>query len=172
MPVIFPKGFKVEQLTKAHPRSKFSSGETAVDEWLKEIARQAQDKHLSVTRILLSDTGKIAGYYTLALGQVNFDELPAEETKKLPGTLLPIITLAWLGIDKEYQGQGLGERLLAQALSDCHATGQMMPYIAVILDCLNARAKEFYLRYDFQQVSGYPLKLFLPWLTLDKMMTK
>ena len=172
MAVIFPKGFKVEQLSKSHPRSKFSSGESAVDEWLKKRARQAQDKRLSVTRVLLSDTGKIAGYYTLAMGQVNFDELPAEQTKKLPHTLLPIITLAWLGIDKEYQGQVLGERLLAQALSDCHTTGQMMPYIAVILDCLSDSAKEFYLRYDFQQVFGYPMKLFLPWQTLDKMMTK
>ena len=172
MSVIFPKGFKIEQLNKSHPRAKFSSGENVVDEWLKKRARQAQDKRLSVTRVLLDDAGKIAGYYTLAMGQVNFDELPAEQTKKLPHTLLPIITLAWLGIDKEYQGQGLGERLLAQALSDCHTTGQMMPYIAVIIDCLNGRAKEFYLRYDFRQVSGYPSKLFLPWQTLERMMHK
>lgn len=169
MSVIFPKGFKVEQLNKSHPRAKFSSGESVVDEWLHKRARQAQDKRLSVTRVLISDTGKIAGYYTLAMGQVNFDELPAEQTKKLSHTLLPIITLAWLGVDKEYQRQGLGDRLLAQALSDCHTTGQMMSYIAVILDCLNDKAKKFYLRYDFQQVSGYPMKLFLPWMTLDKM---
>ena len=61
--------------------------------------------------------------YTLAMGQVNFDELPREMARKLPGTLLPIITLAWLGVDEQYQGRGLGKRLLAQALSDCHATG-------------------------------------------------
>ena len=172
MSVIFPKGFKVEQLTKSHSRGMFSSGESAVDAWLKKRARQAQDKRLSVTRVLLDDIGRIAGYYTLAMGLVNFDELPAEDTKKLPSTLLPIISLAWLGIDKGYQGQGMGERLLAQALSDCHTTGQMMPCIAVILDCLNESAKEFYLRYDFQQVSGYPMKLFLPWQTLDKMMSR
>ncbi len=170
MPIIFPPGFTVEQLTKSHPRNKFSSGEGAVDDWLKHKARQAQDKRLSVTRVLLSDTSKFVGYYTLAMGQISFDELPPNQLKKLPHTLLPAITLAWLGIDNEYQGQGLGERLLAQALADCHTTGQLLPYIAVILDCINNSAKEFYLRYDFQEVPGYPLKLFLPWQTLTKMM--
>ena len=116
MSVIFLKGFKVEQLSKSHLRNKFSSGESAVDEWLKKRVRQAQDKRLSVTRVLLDGSGEIAGYYTLAMGKVNFDELPVEQTKKLTHILLPIITLAWLGIDKEYQGQGSGERLLAQAL--------------------------------------------------------
>jgi hypothetical protein len=36
---------------------------------------------LSVTRVLIDGVGALAGYYTLATGQVDFGDLPAE----LPG---------------------------------------------------------------------------------------
>ena len=140
-----------------------------MDEWLKKRARQAQEKRLSVTRVLLNSQKDIVGYYTLAMGQVNFDELPSHIIRKLPATMLPILTLAWLGVDKRFQGQRLGERLLAQALRDCHTTGQLMPFIAVLLDCATADAKRFYQRYDFKELPGHPMTLMLPWKLLDAM---
>lgn len=118
----------------------------------------------------MNEHDTIVGYYTLAMGQVNFDELPHEMFRKLPGTLLPIVTLAWLGVDKNYQGKGFGERLLAQALADCRHTGQLMPFIAVLLDCATVRARSFYQKYDFQELPGHPMKLTLPWKLLDSMM--
>ena len=166
----WPEGFFIEQLEKRHKRSAFHSGVDIVDAWLKKRARQAQNKRLSVTRVLVETPSIIAGYYTLAMGQVNFDELPREISRKLPDTLLPIITLAWLGVDEQYQGRGLGKRLLAQALSDCHATGQRMPFVAVLLDCATPKAKAFYQRYDFEELPGHPMKLILPWKLLDDMM--
>ncbi|MCP4602490.1 MAG: GNAT family N-acetyltransferase [Proteobacteria bacterium] len=169
-PIRWPDGFSIEQLEKRHQRADFHSSLGAVDEWLKKRARQAQKKRLSVTRVLLEEPSTIAGYYTLAMGQVNFDELPLEMARKLPGTLLPIIILAWLGLDQAYQGRGLGERLLAQALSDCYATGQLMPFVAVLLDCATPSAKAFYQCYDFEELPGHPMTLILPWKLLDGMM--
>lgn len=168
--VRWPEGFFIEQLDKHHKRSEFRSGVTDVDDWLKKRARQAQDKRLSVTRVLVEAPGTIAGYYSLAMGQVSFDELPHSMARKLPSTLLPIITLAWLGLAMPYQGRGLGKRLLAQALSDCHSTGQMMPFVAVLLDCATEHAKAFYQRFDFQELPGHPMTLMLPWKLLDAMM--
>lgn len=170
-PVRWPNGFFIEQLEKRHKRSAFRSDVGVVDEWLKKSARQAQKKRLSITRVLLKEPDTIIGYYTLAMGQVNFDELPHEMARKLPGTLLPIVTLAWLGIDKNYQTQGFGERLLAQALTDCHQTGQLMPFVAVLLECATISAKTFYQHYDFEELPGHPMKLMLPWKLLDRMMT-
>jgi GNAT superfamily N-acetyltransferase len=168
--VRWPAGFAVKQLEKHHKRSRFQSGVEAVDTWLRKSARQAQDKRLSVTRVLIEEPNTIAGYYTLAMGQVNFDELPHDIAKKLPSTLLPILTLAWLGLDERYQGRGLGARLLARALADCHQTGQIMPFVAVLLDCIHADAKAFYQRYDFVELPGHPMTLMLPWKLLDAMM--
>ena len=168
--VRWPAGFVMEQLEKGHKRTAFFSGVDAVDEWLKKGARQAQEKRLSITRVLLRKPHTIAGYYTLAMGLVNFDKLPREMARKLPGPLLPVVTLAWLGVDQRFQSQGLGERLLAQALADCHRTGQVMPFVAVLLDCATEKAKAFYQRHDFEELPGYPMTLILPWNLLDRMM--
>ncbi len=157
---------------RLHKRSDFFSGVDAVDQWLKTGARQSQEKRLSVTRVLVKTPDCIAGFYTLAMGEVSFDELPHEMARRLSATLLPIVTLAWLGLAKPYQGQGLGGRLPAQALSDCHSTGLMMPYVAVCLDCASRNAKTFYQLYDFQELPGHPMTLMLPWNLLEAMMKR
>ncbi len=169
--VSFPEGFRLERLAKSHPRKKFQSGQTQVDDWLATKALQNQDKHLSATKVLLDENATIAGYYTLATGQVDFGDLPTEETKKLPRRMLPVAILAWLGVDANHQGKGLGARLLAQALNDCYQAGQTFAFIAVILDCIDDIAKRFYQHYDFAELPGYPSRLFLSFQQLEAMMT-
>jgi GNAT superfamily N-acetyltransferase len=169
--VAFPAGFRLERLAKAHPRKAFASGQADVDDWLKTKALQHQDKHLSVTKVLLDDNGAIAGYYTLATGQVDFGDLPAAVAKKLPKRMLPAAMLAWLGVASGRQGQGLGKLLLAQALRDCYEAGQTFAYIAVILDCIDDKAKAFYQQYDFAELPGHPYRLYITAAQLETMMT-
>src|SRR5205085_6097588 len=159
--VRFPAGYRLERLSKAHPRQAFASGQAQVDDWLRTKALQNQGKHLSATKVLLDESGAIAGYYTLATGQVDFGDLPAEAAKGLPRRMLPVAVLAWLGVSAEHQGQGLGRLLLAQALRDCHEAGKTFAFIAVILDCLNDKAKAFYRHYDFEELPGHSSRLFL-----------
>jgi hypothetical protein len=104
----FSSGYRWERLSKSHPRKAFASGQDEVDGWLKTKALQHQEKHLSATKILLNDSGAIVGYYTLATGQIDFGDLPSEVAKKLPRRMLPATMLAWLGVARAYQGQGLG----------------------------------------------------------------
>jgi ribosomal protein S18 acetylase RimI-like enzyme len=132
-----------------------------VDEWLQTKALQHQEKHLSVTRVLVDEASVIAGYYSLASAQIDFGELPPQLTKKLPRRMLPVAVLAWLGVSMDRQRQGLGERLVAQALLDCHAAGQTFPFVGVILDCLNDRVKKFYGRWNFREFPGNPYRLIL-----------
>ncbi len=170
--VAFPEGFRLERLTKSHPRKAFRSGQSQVDDWLATKALQNQDKHLSVTKILLNKSATIAGYYTLATGQVDFGDLPTQEAKKLPRRMLPVAILAWLGVSTDQQGQGLGRLLLAQALRDCYEAGQTFAFIAIILDCVDDNAKRFYQHYDFAELPGHPYRLFLSFQQLEAMMTE
>ena len=169
--VRFPAGFRLERLCKSHPRKTFSSGQTQVDDWLATKALQNQDKHLSATKVLLDEAGAIAGYYTLATGQIDFGDLPAEAAKKLPRRMLPVAAIAWLGVAADRHGQGLGRRLLAQALGDCYEAGRTFAFIAVILDCVDDRAKEFYQHFDFNPLPGHPYRRFLTADRLEAMMT-
>ena len=148
----------------------FQSGQGQVDDWLATKAFQHQEKRLSVTRVLIDDDGSVAGYFTLATGQVDFSDLPAEIVRRLPRRQLPVAVLAWLGVDQRSQRRGLGRLLLARALRDCHEAGQTFSFIAVILDCVDDAAKTFYQRYDFQELPGHPYRLFLTASQLDAMM--
>jgi ribosomal protein S18 acetylase RimI-like enzyme len=170
--VRFPDGYRLETLTKTHSRKVFASGQSSVDDWLKTKALQQQVKRLSSTRVLLDANGTAAGYYTLATGQVDFEALPPEIAKGLPKRMLPVAVLAWLGVHSEYQGRGLGDRLLASALRDCFEAGKTFAFVAVILDCLNDAAKAFYSRFHFRPLEGHPYKLFLSAGQLETMMSK
>jgi len=169
--VAFPAGFRLERLARSHPRKAFVSGQPQVDDWLATRALQNQDKHLSATKVLLDESGAIAGYYTLATGQVDFGDLPLEAAKKLPRRMLPVAVLAWLGVAADRHGQGLGRALLAQALRDCYEAGQTFAFIAVILDCIDEAAKAFYQHFDFAELPGHPYRLFLTAGQLQAMMT-
>jgi len=168
--VSFPPGMRLERLDRKHPRAKFRCGEPKVDQWLATKALQHQEKNLSVTRVLLDFGGGIAGYYTLATGQIDFGELPAEVRKTLPRCSLPVAVLAWFGIALQHQGKGLGTRLLAQALRDCWEAGKTFPFVAVILDCLDDSTQAFYKRWDFDQLPGHPRRLYLSTRMLDALM--
>ena len=169
--VRFPDGFRLERLARGHARKGFRSGQADVDDWLATQALQNQDKHLSVTKVLLSESGEIVGYYTLATGQVDFGDLPPELAKKLPRRKLPVAVLAWLGVSADHHGEGLGRLLLAQSLRDCYEAGLTFAFVAVILDCINDAAKAFYQHFDFHELPGHPYRLFLGTTRLEAMMT-
>jgi GNAT superfamily N-acetyltransferase len=168
--VRLPDGFRLEALRREHPRHEFRCGEDKVDAWLATKALQHQEKHLSVTKVLLDPGGALAGYYTLATGQVDFGDLPADIVKRLPRRTLPVAVLAWLGVSKDRRGQGLGRFLLARALRDCYEAGKTFAFVAVILDCLNDAAKAFYQHWDFTALPGHPYRLFLSAKQLEAMM--
>ena len=112
MSVVFPEGLRIETLSKSHNR-KFDCGSKPVNNWLRTKARQSQEKHLSTTRVLLNEQSRVVGFYTLAYGHVRMDEFPPAVAKKLPNRLIPVVVLAWLGVDWLYHGKGLADRLLA-----------------------------------------------------------
>lgn len=163
------EGFRLERLSKSHPRREFRSGQTRVDDWLSSSALQSQQKRLSATTVLLAETGDIAGYYSLATGQIDFGDLPQEVAKKLPRRMLPVAMLAWLGVANHHQGRGLGRTLLARALLDCLEAGRTFSFIAVILDSIDETSRAFYEHYDFARLPGHPYRMYLSAERLEKM---
>ena len=123
-----------------------------------------------MTTVLLDQGSRVAGYYTLVTGQVDFCDLPVELAKRLPRRALPVAVLAWLGVSEAHQQQGLGRLCLAQSLCDCYRASQTFAFVAVILDCVNDNAKAFYQRWDFRELPGHPYRLFLTYNQLDAMM--
>jgi ribosomal protein S18 acetylase RimI-like enzyme len=74
-----------------------------------------------------------------------------------------------MGVDRSFQGRGIGNHLLATALVDCYQASQTFAFIALILDCIDEHAKRFYQRFDFAELPGYPMRLYLPFKSLESL---
>jgi hypothetical protein len=54
---------------------------------------------------------------------------------------------------------------------DCYQASQTFAFIAIVLDCIDSNAKSFYQRFDFAELPGYPMRLYLPFKLLEAMAT-
>jgi len=110
---------------------------------------------------------EIAGYYTLASYSVSPGELPPNVAKKLPRyPQIPAAMLGRLAIAEKYQGQGLGEHLLLDAMKRSLDQSRVMGLFALFIDAKGDNAADFYRRYEFIPLPTNPLRLFLPMKTI------
>ena len=105
---------------------------------------------------------KVLGFYTLRAAGINFSLLPEEWRKKLPRYPIPIVRIGRLAVDNSAQKQGLGEYLLMDALYRCVALAEDIGVFGIVVDAKNDRAKKFYYKYGFYNLTDSPLTLILP----------
>jgi len=108
---------RILPLTGAHDRLAFDCGRDELNDWLKRIARQHQDKGLSRTFVATEGHAptRPCGYYALTLAEVEHRHLPEAWRRKLPRRI-PAVRLGRLAVDRACQKKGLGELLLVDAL--------------------------------------------------------
>jgi ribosomal protein S18 acetylase RimI-like enzyme len=66
-----------------------------------------------------------------------------------------------LAIDRQYQGKGLGDLLLIDALTRARRIYAEAGGIGLFVDALDEQASEYYRRFGFQSAPDNPLLLFL-----------
>ncbi|NDZ15517.1 hypothetical protein C7T35_09790 [Variovorax sp. WS11] len=77
--------FRIEALAPAHDRAEFACRYEALDKYLREQASQDVRRRTSACYVAIdTQSGAIAGYYTLAAGSVPLTDLSETMTKKLP----------------------------------------------------------------------------------------
>ena len=168
-----PHRYRVERLGPHHDRAAFACGEETLDAYLRQRARQDDDRNVAKPFVLYNtQDDRVAGYYTLSAAAVHLDDLPPEMRRTLPRyPLVPVILLGRLAIDRDYKDQHLGEALLFDALRRAFAVGtREIAAMAVIVDALHDRARAFYERYDFQRLPDNELRLFLPMRTIGQLL--
>ncbi len=159
----------IAPLNKAHNRKLFSCGESELDNYLKQYARQHHDAGINKTycTTLNENSSQVIGYYSLSMGTLSPKGLPTELQKKFPRFPLPIARLTRLAVHTNNQKQGLGEDLLMHALTKCYSLSKEIGMIAIVIDAKHEQAKKFYLRYEFEQLPRQPLTLWLPISALE-----
>jgi ribosomal protein S18 acetylase RimI-like enzyme len=154
---------RVLGLTGSHDRPGFDCGRQELNDWLRQVARQHQDKGLSKTFVAVreDEPARICGYYALTLAELESRHLPEPWRKKLPRRV-PGVRLGRLAVDRRYQGKGLGELLLVDALVRAERIHVEAGGIGLFVDAIDERAAGYYLRYGFRTIPDNPLLLFLP----------
>jgi len=79
---------------------------------------------------------EVAGYYTLVVGQVEYDGAPERLKKGLATHPVPIMLLARLAVASAWQGKGLGAGLLKDAMLRTLQAAEIAGIRAFAVQCL------------------------------------
>lgn len=150
-----------EVLSEEHMTASFSCGEPELDRFLQGSALNRQKAMLSRTYVVQAE-GSIAGYYTLAHVQLQASEMPPKLSRGMPSSI-PAILMARLAVDQRFQGRGLGESLLADALARTRSVVEQgaAPVRFFLVDAKHAKAKAYYLRFGMKPLGDDSLRLYL-----------
>jgi predicted GNAT family N-acyltransferase len=160
--------FLTVPLAAGHKKNVFACGQSLLDHYIHTQAKQDVLKRISACFVLAAGDKTLKGYYTLSSAAIQRDSLPEEIIKRLSPSYsnLPVTLLGRLAVDIKYQGQGLGELILIDALKRCYEASTTIGSMAVIVDPIDNAAKIFYTKYGFILLPDSK-KMFLPMKTIS-----
>ena len=160
---------RIEPISKSYIRKFFKCDESSLNIYIQRHARQNDEKNIAKCFVVVDDKKKVLAYYTLSTSSIKFEELPEDYVQHLPHYPIPAVLIGQLAVDCSATGQGLGTRLLIDALQRVFTISEGMAIKVVLVDAINDKAKEFYLRFGFIDIPGDNLKLFLPIETISQL---
>lgn len=154
---------KVQLLERTHIRKNFTCEEDSLNAYIRQQVSQDIRKRLSTCFVAVDNEQNVAGYYTLSSESLGRESIPDKYLKQVPKSYnAPVILLGRLARDIKTKGTGLGEHLLLDALFRSYElSNESIGAMAVVVDPINDKAKEFYGKYGFKQLPDSE-KMFLP----------
>lgn len=133
----------------------FSCGEPALDGWLVTHAAAESRRGSARVWVWLDETSttptRVLGYYSLSAGKVAREDLPRALGRGGP-VEVPAVLIGRLALDASLLSQGLGEVLLADALSRIVQATRTVGARFVVVDALHEQAAVFYQRLGFRRL--------------------
>ncbi|OZI45876.1 hypothetical protein CAL25_21900 [Bordetella genomosp. 5] len=154
--------FQVVSFDRRFRRDGFRCGVDALDQYLRSGLGQDAARHIA-HGFLLIDTGeRIAGFYTLAAASVMLQDLPVAWLRRVPKyRSIPAAIIGRFALDSAFQGLGLGEVMLVDALE--RVVRSDLAAWLVLVEAKDIRVVRFYQKYGFLALHDQePLRLFLP----------
>lgn len=137
----------------------FFCGVAPLDDWLKRRAWRNEVEGASRTFVCCAGD-RIAGYYSLAAGSVLREAATGAVGRNMPEPV-PVVLIARLAVDRQWQGQGLGISLLHDAVLRVVAAADIIGVRAILVHAMSEEAKAFYERYGFRVSPLDPLTLMI-----------
>jgi GNAT superfamily N-acetyltransferase len=141
--------FIIEKLDKGHDLSGFDCGNDALNVWLKRFALMNVANDTARVYVAHRSDGIVTGYHALVAGSVSREEAPDRISRGLAAHPIGVVVLARLAVTLAAQGHGLGISLLQDALLRTQQAADTVGIRAVLVHAIDARAREFYLKFGF-----------------------
>jgi GNAT superfamily N-acetyltransferase len=148
----------IEKLRRDHPIDAFDCGEEALNNWLRKHALQNQGAGAAQTYVGLAGE-VVIGYYSLAVGQIEYIDAPERLRKGLARHPVPIMLLARLAVDKNWQKKGVGRALLRDAVLRTVQAAEIAGIRALAVHAKDDAARRYYEQFDFEASPADPLHL-------------
>jgi len=149
-----------QSLDASHWLEDFDCGKPALTDWLLRHARQAQGSGSAKT-FVACEGSCVAGYFSLTVGQIDTFEAPERIRRGMGQYPIPLVILARLAVDLDYQRQGLGFSLLQDAIRRTVAIAEHAGIRALLTHPIDADAKAFYRCFGFEPTPAHEQKLIL-----------
>lgn len=143
-----------EPLSIQHRLDGFDCGKLALNDWLLRHARQAQGSGSAKT-FAVADDDRVAGYFSLTVGQIDTLDAPERIRKGMGQDPLPVVILARLAVSAQDQGRGVGFGLLQDAIRRTMLIAEQAGIRAMLTHPIDEDAARFYTRFGF---IGSPLR--------------
>ena len=151
---------RVEKLRREHAVVDFDCGSAQLNQYLLRYSWQNQRAGAGQTYVgLVGDV--MVGFYTLAVGQVSYDNALERLTKGLARHPVPIMLLARLAVDHRWQNQGIAKALLRDAIQRTLQAADIAGIRTFAVHAKDEAAKRFYRHFDFVPSLSDPMHLFV-----------
>ena len=153
--------YQIEVLSSQHDRKRFDSGVAALDRYFREqVSQDIRRRATSCYVARETATGEVAGYYTIAAGNILLADMPEPLRKRMPRyPLVPVARLGRLAVDQGHRGRQLGAALLGDAA--LRSKRSELAVVALTVDAKDEAAESFYLHHGFLRFGSQPRQLFL-----------
>ncbi len=155
-----------------HNLNQFSSGENILDEWLRHRAIKNEKRGASRTYVVCeSDSLDVVAYYCLATGAVINKDAPGNIRRNMPEPI-PVMVLGRLAVDQKWQGRGVGNGLLRDAIIRTVQAAKIAGIRAIVVHAISEKARQFYSGRGFQHSPVDAMTLMLRINDVEKILSQ
>lgn len=154
--------------SKIHDRKAFDCGIKPLNIFLQLTANQLNEKDHAKTYVLVNPQypQQIIGFYTLTMINFQLTNLPASMQNRHKYVESAGL-LSRLAVDKQFQGQRYGSKLLVNALVNLQRAAEIVGFPVIFVDAKDGKA-DFYRQYGFEPLDKQ--RLFMTVAAIRKML--
>ena len=142
-----------DQLAPGGDLKGFCCGDEIVDHWAEKYASGAKKQGTAVVYVTYCE-GAAAGFYTLSSHSIRRADVGGGWLKRNVPDQIPAVLLGMFGVDKRFQGGGLGAMLLRDAIIRALGVAEAIGAKALVVDPSSEKATGFYAHFGFEFIPG------------------